>query len=176
MTPPLQQVRLLFRGGDLTSDGSGLGVGVPGSGRSGFAAATHGTPSSGGLACRPDNDVGVQRRGDLGFSHGRPPVPSPPAPPSPPLLLSSCGRQGEIPKRWRIGDVDWGGFIGRRPRVPRHGRMVQMWPGDAWPPSRGASTAGWWWPWGRRGGLPAPTMPSRGERQRKRKKVGERKG
>jgi hypothetical protein len=37
----LQQVRLLFRGGDLTTDGSGLGVSVPGSGCSGFAAATH---------------------------------------------------------------------------------------------------------------------------------------
>jgi hypothetical protein len=40
----LQQVRLLFRGGDLTTDGSGLGVGVSGSGCSGFAADMHGTP------------------------------------------------------------------------------------------------------------------------------------
>jgi hypothetical protein len=54
--------------------------------------------------------------------------------------------------------------------------MVQMWHGDAWPPAHGASTAGGRRPWGRRGGFPAPTMPSRGERQRKRKKVGERKG
>jgi hypothetical protein len=60
----LQQVRLLFRGGDLTTDGSGLGVGVPGLGCSGFAAATHGTPSSGCLACRPDSGVVFQRRGD----------------------------------------------------------------------------------------------------------------
>jgi hypothetical protein len=35
----LQQVRLLFRGGYLTTDSSGLGVGVRGSGCSGFAAA-----------------------------------------------------------------------------------------------------------------------------------------
>jgi hypothetical protein len=41
-----------------------LGVGVPGSGCSGFAAAMHGTPSSGSLACRPDSGVVVQRRGD----------------------------------------------------------------------------------------------------------------
>jgi hypothetical protein len=40
-----------------------LGVGVPGSGRSGFATATHKNPSSGGLACRPDSGV-VLRRGD----------------------------------------------------------------------------------------------------------------
>jgi hypothetical protein len=60
----LQQVRLLFRGGDLTTVGSGLGVGVPGSGCSGFAAATHRNPSSGGLACRPDSGVVVLRRGD----------------------------------------------------------------------------------------------------------------
>jgi hypothetical protein len=59
-----QQVRLLFRGGDLTTDGSGLGVGVPGSGRSGFAAATHRNSSSGGLACRPDSGVVVLRRSD----------------------------------------------------------------------------------------------------------------
>jgi hypothetical protein len=38
----LQQVWLLFRGGDLTTDGSGLGVDVLGSGYSGFAAPTHG--------------------------------------------------------------------------------------------------------------------------------------
>jgi hypothetical protein len=37
------------RRGDLTTDGSGLGVGVLGSGRSGFAAATRGVASSGGL-------------------------------------------------------------------------------------------------------------------------------
>jgi hypothetical protein len=48
----------------LTTDGSGLGVGVPSSGRSGFAAATHRNPSLGGLACRPDNGVVVLRRGD----------------------------------------------------------------------------------------------------------------
>jgi hypothetical protein len=51
----LQQVRLLFRGGDLTTDSSGLGVGVPSSGCSGFAVARHGTPSSGGLACKADS-------------------------------------------------------------------------------------------------------------------------
>jgi hypothetical protein len=60
----LQQVRLLLRGGDLTTDGSGLGVGVPGSGRSGFAADTHRNSSSGGLAGRPDSGVVVLRRGD----------------------------------------------------------------------------------------------------------------
>jgi hypothetical protein len=41
-----------------------LGVGVPGSGRSGFAAATHRNPSSGGLAYRPYSGVVVLRRGD----------------------------------------------------------------------------------------------------------------
>jgi hypothetical protein len=60
----LQQVRLLLRGGDLTTDGSSLGVGVPGSGRSGFAAAMHRNSSSSGLAGRPDSGVVVLRRGD----------------------------------------------------------------------------------------------------------------
>jgi hypothetical protein len=60
----LQQVRLPLRGGDLTTDGSGLGVGVPGSGRSSFAAATHRNPSSGGLACRSDSGAVVLQRGD----------------------------------------------------------------------------------------------------------------
>jgi hypothetical protein len=64
----LQQVRLLFHGGDLTTDGSGLGVGVPGSGCSGFAAATHGTPSSGGLACRPDSGMVLGLHGLVGAS------------------------------------------------------------------------------------------------------------
>jgi hypothetical protein len=49
-----------------------LGVGVPGSGRSGFAKATHRNPSSGGLACRPDSGV-VLRRGD-GLQLHRPAV------------------------------------------------------------------------------------------------------
>jgi hypothetical protein len=31
-----------------------------------FAAATRGAPSSGGLTCRTDDDVGVRRRGDPG--------------------------------------------------------------------------------------------------------------
>jgi hypothetical protein len=57
--------------------------------------STHGTPSLGGLACRPDGDVGVQRCGDFGFSHGRPPVllsPSFSFSPSPPLFLWRTGR------------------------------------------------------------------------------------
>jgi hypothetical protein len=85
--------------------------------------STHGIPSSGGLACRPVGDVGVQRRGDLGFSRGRPPVPSPLASPSPPLL-SSCGGQREIPKG--AAADSGGGLVGAvsyraAPRVSRHG-------------------------------------------------------
>jgi hypothetical protein len=98
----LQQVRLLFRDGDLTTDGSGLGVSVPGSGCFGFAAATHGTPSSGGLACRPDSGVVVQRRGDFGFSHGWPPVllsPSFSFSPSFPLFLRRTGRNPQGRRR-----------------------------------------------------------------------------
>jgi hypothetical protein len=45
----------------LTTDGSGLGVGVPGSDRSGFAAAKHRNSSSGGLAGRPDSGRLAQR-------------------------------------------------------------------------------------------------------------------
>jgi hypothetical protein len=71
----------------LTTDGSGLGVGVLGSGRSGFAAATYGNSSSGGFAGRPDRglvqlhrsaaqqcspggDMAARRGDDLGSSTG----------------------------------------------------------------------------------------------------------
>jgi hypothetical protein len=84
----LQQVRLLFRGGDFTTDGSGLGVGVPGSGCSGFAAATHRRMA--------------RRTCSFGLLHERPPdsdtsttmawtAPAPSSPPSPSVFIFTNG-------------------------------------------------------------------------------------
>jgi hypothetical protein len=106
----LQQVRLLFRGGDLTTDGSGLGVGVPSSGCSGFAVATHGTPPQ---AASPAGRTTAQRLRD--GLHGACALRS--AFSTPPIFPSSSGlRRGKKDNPKGLLDRGGGGFWGGNPQ------------------------------------------------------------
>jgi hypothetical protein len=111
----------------LTTDGSGLGVGVPGSGCSGFAAATHRRPPF--KAASPSRRAAAwwsSSAGGFGLLHGRPPNPSPSpflfsfhSPSYLPISGGGRGGLGKIPHgRRRSGKGRRSGFIGRRPRVP----------------------------------------------------------
>jgi hypothetical protein len=91
----------------LTTDGSGLGVGVPGSGCSGFAAATQGRTTT--------------RTRGFGLLHEWH-SPNDSSSSLPPPFLISVRRWmdwGKIPHGRRGSGRGWqSGFIGRRPRVP----------------------------------------------------------
>jgi hypothetical protein len=158
-----------------STDGSGFRA----NGSSGILRGPRMAPSSsGGLSCRPDSDVVVQRRGDFGFSHGRPPVllsPSFSFSPSPPLFLRWTGRNPQGRRRI-LGDeagtnickavLGFEGASGRC-RCGTGGRRGSIRRANA----IGDGAHGW----RRHGGRPAPTTCAR-DKAEEGEKVGERRG